>query len=237
VRSDVLRQIANGQLAQPSWLQPGTAKVAVIGTIHPLYQCTTNKKMELMNHGLLETLRTVQQIMSNPIQGLNYFDFIVCYMPATALHPQILPSFMQTIHSLLGRRYSVHIHKAQLPNYGLLLDKSFIVILASPICAQPPWDWNHSNPFPKSFADVIGDLSFQNPRKEHTSGPYALRCKKTSSNTDETVYNHNTGLPQIPGATQPVTLNTSMALRLPLFGGPFCLHPGKFPNPEPTTYI
>lgn len=229
-RINVLREIADGHLARPSWLQPGTAKVAVIGTSHRLYQLETNKKMELMHHGLFQSLQTVQQIMSSSIQGPKYFDFLVCVVPITALFPSILSMFTQTIKSLLGRRYSVHIHKVQLPSYGLLLDKGFILILASPICAKPLWDWDRSDPFPRNLGDVIGDLSFQNPTS-------TIRCKKTSSNTDETVYNHITGHRKTPGATKLSSLDTPITIKLPLFRGPFYEHPGKFPSSELIEHI
>lgn len=222
---------------RPSWLQPGTTKVAVIGTNHPYFQNKVETKMELWIEGHVQALKTVQQIMSYSIQGANYFDFLACFMPATALLPQILPVFMQTISSILGKRYSIHIHKTQLPQYGLFLDKAFVVILASPICAEPRWDWNIPTPYGTSLGDVIGDLSFQNPRKEHSKGPYALACKNTSSNKDSTVYNHNTGHTQVSGATQPVVLDTPEALRLPLFRAPLYLHPGKFLNLKNIVYI
>lgn len=61
--------------------------------------------------------------------------------------------------------------------------------------------------------------------------------KKTSSNTEETVYNHNTGYRKNPGAIQTSTLNTPMTFRLPLFRGLFYVHPGKFPSSELIVYI
>lgn len=228
----MLDQIANGELPQPSWLQPTTAKVAVIGSLHSHFEFDDIKDNDnthpTVDH-ILQALQTVQDITSNYGQDHSPFNFLVCALPAAALHPDVLPFFMQTIYSLLGKRYSVHIQKAQLPRYGILIEKSMIVIVASPICAAPQWVWNQSELTQTTIDDVIGDLGFQNPRRSHPNheGESGFKCKMPFTEND-TIYNHDTNNPAIPGVTQPIVMSSTVALKLPFFRDPSFLHPSKF---------
>lgn len=231
-QNDVLAQITNGQLAQPSWLKPGTAKVAIIGSSHSQRGSDDIKKDEdtkpVFNH-ILQALQTVQHILSNFESAHNPFDFLVCVLPEAALHADVLPVFMQTVYSLLGKRYSVHIQKVQLPTYGILVEKTFLVILASPVCAAPLWVWDQSEMMQTTIGDIISGLAFQNPRRNHPNreGQCSFKCKVPFTE-NETIYNHDTHNPAIPVVTQPIEMSSTMALKIPLFRNPSFLHPSKF---------
>lgn len=231
-QNDVLAQITNGQLAQPSWLKPGTAKVAVIGSSHSQCESDNIRKDEdtkpVFNH-ILQALQTVQHILSNFEAVHNPFDFLVCVLPEAALNPDVLPIFMQTVYLLLGNRCSVHIQKVQLPTYGILVDKIFIVILASPVCVAHQWVWDPSEMMQTTIGDIIRGLAFQNPRANHPNreGQCSFKCKMPSTE-NETIYNHDTNNPAIPGVTQPIEMSSTMALKIPLFRKPSFLHPSKF---------
>ncbi|GAM33939.1 hypothetical protein TCE0_013f01201 [Talaromyces pinophilus] len=228
-QNDVLAQITNGQLAQPSWLKPGTAKVAVIGSSHSQCESDNIRKDEdtkpVFNH-ILQALQTVQHILSNFEAVHNPFDFLVCVLPEAALNPDVLPIFMQTVYLLLGNRCSVHIQKVQLPTYGILVDKIFIVILASPVCVAHQWVWDPSEMMQTTIGNIMRGLAFQNPRANHPNreGQCSFKCK-TPSTENETIYNHDTNNPAIPGVTQPIEMSSTMALKIPLFRKPSFLHP------------
>lgn len=203
-------------------------KIAVIGSTSPQSYNEKTEDARSVTYHLSKALCLVQHIMSNSTQDVIYFDFLVYVIPGVALHPHVLPVFMQTIFSLTGKRYCVHIQKVRLANYGILVDKSFIVILASRICTEPQWVWNQE-PMQQSIMGIMGDLIFQNPRANQPNNPgqCGLNCKKAST-TKKTVYNHNTGHATVPGVTQPVAWRSEMALKFPLFRSASFSHPGKF---------
>jgi site-specific DNA-cytosine methylase len=219
----LLVQIANGQLAHPDWLAPGTVKVAIVGSTRTHFE-SYDKNDKVPPLWLpLHALETVQAIMKSSTETVS-FDFLVCVMPSTALHSQVLPKFSQTIHLLLERRYSVHIEKLQLSDYGISVDKTFIVIVACPVCMGPHWDWFQPE-IQKTFEDIIGDLAFQNPRVDKNGQQnYGLKCKKPST-INETIHNHITGHHPSAGS-QPVNMNAT-ALKPPFCGLPRFQHPVK----------
>lgn len=207
-------------MAHPNWLDTEKVKIAVVGTDWPHFDSYDHNEKEKFRSMFFRALEKVQAILKSSID----FDFLVCVMPATMLHPEQLPAFIQTIHSILDKRYSVHIQKVELPECGILVDKAFIVILASPICAGPGWDWKHAET-QKTIQDVICDLAFQNPRRDIDSSAqkHSLQCKRPST-TNQTVYNHNTG--QSVPFGHPIA-NTP-TLEMPLFKIPMFHNPSTF---------
>jgi len=173
--------------------------------------------------------------MENLAHASDSFDFLVWTMPCAILHPQAIPGFLQTIHLLLERRYSIHINKVHLPSYGFPHDITYIVLLASPVCSAPRSVWGEFTQ--KTVNDVIGDLSFRNTRVDNNhKRAGAFVCIKASNPTSpesrngltSTIYNHNTGQPPLQG-TQQVDFN-STALKIAAnypFGILNLLHPSK----------
>lgn len=202
-------------------MSSGTVKIAVVGTVHPRCESCPDRTVSFS-----PTVEVIQSICNNSVHGLN-FDFLVCVLPAMILHPSTVQYFKEVIHTILDNRYSMHLRKIKLEKCGMLMDSSFIVILASPVCTSTGWNWKQIIT-EKSLRDMIGDLEFRNPRID-TQAQISnnLICLKPAS-LNETIYNHNTGTSSQSLHRQVVM--DAATLDTPTFLAPLYRHPSKFYN-------
>lgn len=196
-----------------------TVKIAVVSIVHPRFESCPGRTVSFS-----PTVEVIQSICNNSVHGLN-FDFLVCILPAIILRPSTAQYFREIIHTILDKRYSVHLRKIKLEECGMLMDSSFIVILASPVCTSTGWNWKQTVA-EKSLRDMIGDLEFRNPRIDtQAQRSNDLICLKLAS-LNETIYNHNTGT-SFQSLHRQVVMDAA-TLDIPTFLAPLYRHPVSF---------
>lgn len=153
-------------------------------------------------------------------------DFLVMTMPFEILHESVVGTLIRTVFTLLRHRYSVHLRKLSVQKCGVPQDRNVIVLLASPICAEPHWAFEslaEDRPLNKAqsltIGDAIEDLSFNNSRPLEP-GETAFVCKYTpnlplrpfaisarTASPAAILYNHKTGL--LRQGSEPMTMDAT----------------------------
>jgi hypothetical protein len=236
-----MSQITLGQLPPLPPLGPEIPKVVLVAGQTGRFTLAEEERHEddPSMTMFLQPAKTVKALAENVAHAPNSFDFLVWIMPCAILHQRALPSFLETIHLLLERRYSIHMNKVHLPSYGLPHDMTYIVLLASPVCSAARSAWSELTQ--KTINEVIGDLSFKNTRIDSNNReragsfmcmqpPSANPTSSESNNgpTSTVIYNHNTRQ-SLPQGAQQIDFN-SMTLK-GIANGPFgtldLQHPSK----------
>jgi len=172
-------------------------------------------------------------------------DFMVLTMPCEILHEQTLGAFILTVFTLLQHRYCLHARKMSVQQCGIPQDRTVLVLLASPVCAEPNWafrslkgDLPLNNGEKTTVLDAIEDISYHNSRKLK-NGRTAFVCKYTPSLPSRpfssqartaclsaNIYNHETGLPPPRHESEPIVMESTAVSLYPSFS-PCLVHPSE----------
>jgi hypothetical protein len=116
---------------------------------------------------------------------------------------------------------SVHIKLISLKDYGLPQGRSVLTVVAAPFCGELPWA-----PFcapdgiqpETNVANMLRDLSFENPRKFHGNGVGFICSASSEQDSDQPddrakyVYNHMTGRQPSVDDSSTVEIGSSLTL-------------------------
>lgn len=238
----ILDDLVSPQLVLPPLPGRGVAKVLIVSGANDRFNISEPDVLRAEAHRrFLEPLETLKAaVRSSAIAS----DFLVLTMPCAILHESVLGALIRTMFTLLQHRYSVHLRKLNVKDYGIPQDRSIIVLLASPVCAEPKWAFKINSAGDRmaddaqsiTIGDAIEDLSFKNPRKLE-DGATAFVCKYTpnlhpqpfaiaarTASPAALVYNHRTGFPN--QGSESITM-TSIASSLNLTANAHPAHPGQ----------
>lgn len=165
-------------------------------------------------------------------------DFVVTLCSPAMLHLSVVPRLLAAILNQLEHRLSVHVKLCRLQEYGLPLERSVLIMIASPFCAPLPWCL-HSPATPRigsstTLQDLIADLAFENPHAGLGSQP-AFVCSPQlhihqgdaqPGNYSSHIYNHQTGLGSALSWRVPLAWETEELVDLSCDPKPWT-HPGK----------
>ncbi|KAK5573048.1 hypothetical protein LTR43_001707 [Exophiala xenobiotica] len=138
-----------------------------------------NFRLNSLNFKLPSTEQFLKPLAAiNEIAENAHPDFVVMLLSPSVLHPRAMTDFSSTVIQLLERKMSVHIKLIHFKDYGLPQDRSVLTVVAAPFCGELPWA-----PFcapdgiqpETNVANMLRDLSFENPRKFHGNGVSAQR--------------------------------------------------------------
>ena len=171
-------------------------------------------------------------------------DYILLTISIAVLHEEMIHKLKNSIFNLLEQRFSVHLENVFFKDHASLQERVVLTLLASPYYVQPGWsseikpgqsqvlDPSATRP---SLRDIIGDLSFKNPRT--WSGRTSFVCGYTPSTPTSMasldqeeqsllcdIYNHQTG--HFTKGTQPIQMDSTV-IDLEMQSLPAYSHPGK----------
>lgn len=146
-------------------------------------------------------------------------DFLVMMMPPALLQASAKGKFSKSVLKLLERRLSVHVKLCPLQSHRLLQMRSTLIVVASSFCASLPW--HPDQPFTSvepslKVQDLIGDLTFENPRAT-LGAKSGFLCsgqipggssRSQGGGITKYIYNHQTGR-QPPPAGMPIDWNSN----------------------------
>ncbi|KAK2803834.1 hypothetical protein FQN50_006841 [Emmonsiellopsis sp. PD_5] len=192
--ASILHDLATSRLSDPSLPGSGIPKIALVAGANSTFALDDIIHDTHSVDKFLAPLDALDAAATSTEFPAGGFDFLVLAMPSAVLHHRVLPRFLQSVFLLLQRRYCIHLKLLDLSAHGIPQRRKQLVLLASPICAVPGWDFT---PQSVTVSDLIGDITFDNPRPGQ-DGKTAFVCKPahgSGCNLMHDIYNHQTGLP------------------------------------------
>ncbi|OJJ32881.1 hypothetical protein ASPWEDRAFT_42920 [Aspergillus wentii DTO 134E9] len=164
----------------------GVPKIAILSI--------PDKGIEARSKQIREDIKILENI--NSILGLypEKMSALVFTFPDWIFHEDAFFQFLKGMYDLLQGRYSIHLKKVSLSQYGLPQDRTVIVFVATSFCSPIQWEDVFDKNVPTDLKlprECIGSLRFQNARGVEDSGKKSFICKYPDAEVN--IYNHQTG--------------------------------------------
>ncbi|KAJ9618784.1 hypothetical protein H2204_012916 [Knufia peltigerae] len=217
IPTDILRDFQTSRLQDITLSQPVPPKVALISSGSEYFRLNR----------LNEALPTIEEFLKplTDIRGVAHAlepDFYVMLLSPAVLHRNAVSTFSATILELLEKRMSVHLRLFSLKDLGLPQSRNILVVTAGPFSnALSNIRWRSEDDARLSMADVLRDLSFENPRSIHGGDVGLVRSRIGEPGY---IFNHNTG--RHPSGDDPSVIEPDSDIALHL-GRQSWIHPDR----------
>ncbi|OCL12388.1 hypothetical protein AOQ84DRAFT_373147 [Glonium stellatum] len=217
--TEVLADFGSGRLVPPCLPGPEIPKIALISGMNFKFILDDMTNAQRRNYSIrdfLVPLRILDDAVTSSALIPRSSDFFVLALPSAILHEIVFPELIGSIMKILERRYSVHLKMSSFSEHNIPQSRTVIILLASPICADPHWDlyWppeaNLSQASPETTVrHKIRDLFSQNSRMKLDGKPCFVCNYQPVMEYDPLgcIYNHGTG--QKFAQMEPIELETA----------------------------
>lgn len=244
----ILNDFTSQRLDQPSLPASDVARIVTVSGANEKFKIIDPDDEEgLLLARFLSPLEILKAAVRSPTLTP---DFLVLTMPCQILHEQTVGAFILTVFALLQHRYCLHARRVSVQECGLPQDRTVLILLASPVCAEPNWafrsltrDLSVSNGEKVTVKDALEDISYHNPRRlengetafvcKYTPSlparPFSIQARTACERAD--LYNHETGLAPPPHESGHILMDSTAVDLDPRFSA--CLtHPGEPSSPK-----